>query len=332
MPTAEKHIRDILAVAIGYSEKEKALVVFDARCALAAALTESYRRCLPGAVFIDFDATSPSAILAAFKELRPLDLVVLIQSTNFRLEEYRVRVELFNRSLKVIEHPHLANMKDAEAPYYIDALAYDPDYYRTTGRALKKRLDTAHEGVVTGDGEHLVFTSGFEPAKLNIGDYAGMKNIGGQFPIGEVFSEARDLRSVSGRVRIFAFGDTSFKVDKPDKPITIVVREGRLVEALDPTEEFERVLSNIRADEGEVWVRELGFGMNRAFTRERIVSDVGTYERMCGVHLSLGAKHAIYKKAGFTRKEARHHVDVFTVTDTVALDAAIVYRDGKWMV
>ena len=157
-----------------------------------------------------------------------------------------------------------------------------------------------------------------------------MKNVGGQFPIGEVFTEARDLESVNGRVRVFAFGDTSFAVNKPEKPITLTVKKGRVTDAADPTSEFEQVLANIRADEGQVWLRELGFGMNRAFTPERIVSDVGTYERMCGVHLSLGAKHSVYKKPNFTRSAARHHVDVFVVTESVTLDDTVVYQHGAW--
>ena len=92
------------------------------------------------------------------------------------------------------------------------------------------------------------------------------------------------------------------------------------------------VLDIIRADEGEVWVRELGFGMNRAFTRERRVDDIGTYERMCGIHLSLGAKHGVYPKPGFKRKDARYHIDVFAVTDAVYLGDERVYADGAWTV
>ena len=80
------------------------------------------------------------------------------------------------------------------------------------------------------------------------------------------------------------------------------------------------------------WVRELGFGMNRAFSRERRVDDIGTYERMCGIHLSLGAKHGVYAKPGFKRKDARYHVDVFAVTDAVYLDDELVYKDGGWCI
>jgi aminopeptidase len=328
---AETHVRDILSLAIGHAH-QRAVVVSDRRCDLALALTEAYRRCLPDARFIDFDASSPAAVLAAFEPLEPSDLVVLIQSTNFRLEAYRIRVELFKRGLKVIEHPHLARMPGAQALYYLESLAYDPAYFRGVGAALKQRIDRAAGGVVDSGGERLVFASPFEPAKLNVGDYSEMKNVGGQFPIGEVFTEARDLESVNGRVRIFVFGDTSFGVNKPEQPITLVVTKGRVTEALDSTPEFDQVLANIRADEGEVWVRELGFGMNRAFTRDRTVNDIGTYERMCGIHLSLGAKHGVYGKPNFKRGDGRHHVDIFAVTEAVYLDDELVYRNGAWQV
>lgn len=328
--SAEKNLRDILSLAIEHQHPQAALVVADAQCDLAIALTKAYRSCLPTARFIDFDAVSPEEILAAIDLLSPGDLVVLVQSTSFRLEAYRIRIELFKRTLKVIEHPHLSRMPGIEALYYIDALAYDPAYYRAIGHALKERIDQAQSGMLDSGNERLVFASAFEPAKLNVGDYRGMKNVGGQFPIGEVFTEAQDLESVNGRVRIFIFGDTSFAVNRPEKPITLAITKGRVVQVFDSTPEFDQVLANIRADEGEIWVRELGFGMNRALTQNRTVSDIGTYERMCGIHLSLGAKHGLYNKPHIRRATARHHVDVFAVTEAVYLDDHVVYQNGAW--
>jgi aminopeptidase len=330
---AEAHLRDVLAIAIGHGPAHAALVVFDARCDLARALTEGYRRNLPHATFIDFDSVEPPDVLDSFKRLAPLDLVVLIQSTSFRLEAFRIRVELFKLGLKVIEHVHLARMPGTQGEHYIEALAYDPAYYRGVGKALKERIDAASSATVySGAADPLLFDSPLESAKLNVGDYSGMNNIGGQFPIGEVFTEARDLEAVNGRVRVHVFGDTSFTVNRPATPITLEIKRGRVVGTLDATPEFERVLESIRADEGEVWLRELGFGMNRSFTRERLVNDIGTYERMCGIHLSLGAKHGVYPKPGFKRKDARYHVDVFAVTEAVYLDEELVYRDGGWQV
>ncbi|MRW83107.1 hypothetical protein GJ698_03255 [Pseudoduganella sp. FT26W] len=329
--TAERNLRDTLTIAIEHRAPHAALIVHDTRTDLNRALTEAYRRVVPDAQFIDFDSTAPDAILATFARLNAGDLVVLIQSGSFRMDAYRIRIELFKRGLKVIEHVHLSRMPDQQGLHYIDSLAYDPAYYRGVGHALKARIDQAQHGVVdTGNGERLVFASPFESAKLNIGDYSGMTNIGGQFPLGEVFTEAQDLEAVSGRARIFVFGDTKFLVNKPAAPITIIVDKGRVVGAENSTPAFDEMLSIIREHEGEVWLRELGFGMNRAFSRDCFVDDIGTYERMCGIHLSLGAKHGVYTKPQLKRKDARYHIDVFAVTEGVYLDDQLIYRDGAW--
>jgi hypothetical protein len=331
--TAERNLRDTLAIAIEHRAPHAALIVHDTRTDLNRALTEAYHRVAPDAQFIDFDSAAPDAILATFARLNAGDLVVLIQSGSFRMDAYRIRIELFKRGLKVIEHVHLSRMPGEQGLHYIDSLAYDPAYYRGVGHALKARIDQARHGVVdTGNGERLVFASPFESAKLNIGDYSGMTNIGGQFPLGEVFTEAQDLEAVSGRARIFVFGDTKFLVNKPEAPITIIVEKGRVVGAENSTPAFDEMLSIIREHEGEVWLRELGFGMNRAFSRDCFVDDIGTYERMCGIHLSLGAKHGVYTKPQLKRKDARYHIDVFAVTEGVYLDDELIYRDGAWQV
>ena len=326
---AEKNLRDILTLSVQHTQS--ALVVWDGQCELSIALCTAYRRCLPDATFVDFDSVSPETIRAAFERLVPGDLVVLIQSTSFRLDAFRIRVELFKLGLKVIEHPHLSRMPGKEALIYIDSLAYDPAYFRGVGHALKARIDAAQTGVIDSFGARLIFSEGFEPAKLNVGDYSQMHNVGGQFPIGEVFTESLDLEALNGRVRISIFGDTRFSVNKPVQPITLIVDQGRVSGTVDSTPEFDLVLEQIRCEEGEVWVRELGLGLNRAFTQDRLVSDIGTYERMCGVHLSLGAKHGSYNKPQIKKSAARFHVDVFALTDTVTLDDEVIYRDGAWL-
>ncbi len=331
--TAATHLKQVVENCFSHTPAQRAIVVFDLRSDLSMALTTAYRQCLPDAEFIDFDTHSAEHVMARLNALQPADLVVLVQTTNFRMDAYRVRVELFKRDLKVIEHPHLGRMPAEQALLYIDSLAYDSHYYRGTGRGLKQLIDNAPFAVVdSGEGAKLVYDSPFEDAKLNIGDYSGMKNWGGQFPIGEVFTEAKDLEAVSGKVRIFVFGDTSFSVNKPAHPITLIVERGQVVDVLDSTPEFDEVIAKIRQDEQVVWVRELGFGLNRSFNQERTVSDIGTYERMCGIHLSLGAKHGIYGKPNFKRGDGKYHVDVFAVTESVHLGEQLVYQDGAWIV
>jgi aminopeptidase len=332
MNQLEKNIGDILTHSFNHSDQQKSLIVSDSQSELAKTLTTAYRACLPSAQFIDFDSTQPETILAAFENYQAGDLVILIQSTSFRLNEFRIRVELFKRGLKVIEHPHLGRMTGKEAEYYIDALAYDPDYYRKVGRALKSKVDQCSVAIVDSGGEKLVYEGGLESAKLNIGDYSDMPNIGGQFPIGEVFTEAKDLEKVNGSVRIFAFGDGQFKVHVPPTPITLVIEKGQIIDTKNSTPDFDNILSQIQERDKALWVRELGFGMNQSFTKDRIVSDIGTYERMCGIHLSLGNKHAIYKKPNFKQRTPGFHLDVFAVTENVTLDNQIIYQNGSWIV
>ncbi len=330
---AARHVKDIVTICAEHSPHHKAVVVFDNQCELAQLLTAAYRTALPEATFIDFDNVSPDDVLKVFATLQPRDLVVLVQSSSFRLVAFRIRVELFKRSIKVIEHPHLADILAPEIQAYIDSLAYDPSYYRILGPALKKHIDNAQSATIdSGNGEHLVCSGPLEPAKLNIGDYSGMHNIGGQFPIGEVFTEAKDLTQLNGRVRIFVFGDTQFRVAAVEQPITMVVEKGRVVDAVDSNDEFDRVLEQIRTDEKEVWIRELGLGLNPAFTQTRRVTAIGTYERMCGIHLSLGRKHGVYDKPEFRRKDGKYHVDVFAVTEKVLLDDRVIFQNGAWVV
>ena len=129
---ASAHLGAILATVFEHApgSGHAALVVADAGTALARALTAAYRRNLPDARFIDFDSTAAADVLAAFAALAPGDLVVLVQSTNFRLDGFRLRVELFKLGLKVIEHLHLDRMPGIQGSYYIAGLADDPAYYR----------------------------------------------------------------------------------------------------------------------------------------------------------------------------------------------------------
>lgn len=327
-----KNIHDILFIAIGHEKEKRALVISDHQSELSKLITSAYLECLPKAQYLDFDKEPSERILQSFDQMDAGDLVVLIQSTSFRLNAFRIRVELFKRGLKVIEHPHLGRMNGNEIVYYIDSLAYDPGYYRVVGPALKAHIDKASSATLDSGGEFLIYNSAFESAKLNTGDYSNQNNVGGQFPIGEVFTEPKDLEKVNGRVRIAVFGDTNFCVNKPKKPMTLVIERGRITSIIDSTPEFDEVIAKIREREGEIWIRELGFGMNKAFTSERTVSDIGTYERMCGIHLSLGVKHGVYKKPNFKQRDGGFHVDVFPVTHIVKLDEEIVYQNGAWTV
>lgn len=330
--TACSNIESIVRIALAHPADRAALLVFDHESPLARLLSSAYASALPDARAIEFSETNSEEVLRAAEDLPRGALVVLVESSRFPLAAHRFRVELFERGLKVIEHPHLGRILDGEMAAYVDSLAYDATYYRTVGSALKARIDRASGAKLVGASGALVYGGPLEPAKLNLGDYTGQANAGGQFPIGEVFTEARDLASVSGTVELFAFGAADFSVNAPPTPIRLSVESGRAVATESAPPAFEAILAEIREGEGEVWLRELGFGLNRAFTRERRVSDVGSYERMCGIHLSLGAKHAIYAKSGFSKRKVKYHVNIFAAVDHAEIDGETVYAYGKYVI
>src|SRR3954467_1271115 len=93
LPAACIHVHDILSHAIEHTPNRAALVVADGNSDLACILAEAYRQCLPDAVQLSFDSVPAAQILDAIAALSPGSLVVLIQSTSFRLGEFRIRVE-----------------------------------------------------------------------------------------------------------------------------------------------------------------------------------------------------------------------------------------------
>jgi len=330
---ASQNITDLLRDVFLHDDHSTALVIYDLSSPLSVVLTDAYRKALPKGLFINFDDTDTEVIMSQLEALKSGDFVTLVQSKSFRLSAYRIRIELFKKKIKVAEHPHLGRMsRDDEVKHYVNALAYDKQYYHHTGHTLKNMLQVASGAVVHSGDEKLIYRDGFEDPKINIGDYREMNNTGGQFPLGEVFTEAKELRSLNGRTKIMAFGDINYNVNVPPHSITITIENGQLVKTENTTEEFEAVLDMIKEEENVVWVRELGLGLNRAFSKDKHVSDMGTFERMCGLHLSLGAKHGIYAKEGMKRNSGKFHIDVMIDTSTFDIDDNVVFDGDMWVI
>lgn len=332
MELAERAIKntgDILTHAIEHSDAHKALLIFDTDSELSTVLSNAYKAQIPEEGWIDFNTSTAEDIIERVNALSPKDLVVLVQSTNFRLNEFRFRIELFKRELKTVEHSHLNRMSGAEIPRYIETLAYDPAYYRTRGRALKEKIDTCSRIIVECPGTKLVYDTPFEPTKLNIGDYREMQNVGGTYPIGEVFSEPKDLERVSGEVKLFAFAGNDHLLQEYE-PFTATIENG-ILSAPDAPEAFKDILNMIE-ESSPVLVREFGLGLNPAIGRGRTISDVTAFERMLGMHMSLGVKHSIYKKPGLPRKTAGYHIDVFLDLERIKIDDEIIYENGDFTI
>lgn len=320
---AAGHIRDILAGAIKRAPSERVVVIYDLQSGLSKIMADAYREAIPDGQFIDFAETDAASILKLIDELSPGDVFVLVQSNSFRLNEFRIRIELFKRKLKCIEHVHLNRMAEDQYATWVDALAFDQNYLQTKGHGLKAVLDQASTVKIIGKDSELVWEGGMEEAKLNIGDYTGMENIGGTYPIGEVFTEARDLSKVNGSFRIYAFAGDDFNV-RFFEPFLVTVVDGILIPGEDAPEEFKKIMDLIRAEE-RVLVRELGVGMNRAISRKTPVNDITAFERVLGLHMSIGEKHGVYKKPGLIPTKTRYHVDVFPAFERLEIDGKVVF-------
>ena len=328
---AEKNLRDIVTLAIEKKPGEKALVVYDTQYGLTGILVEAYRRVLPDAKFVDFDKSPKEDIIALFDEMRERDLVVLIQSSNFLLDAFRIRLHLFQKKLKVIEHVHLHRNSEPVWDVYINALAYDPGWYRVVGPKLRAKLENCQELRIEGGGAVLTITGGLEPPKPNLGDYTGMENIGGTFPIGEVFTESRDFSKMNGSFMIYAYAGGDFCVNMHE-PFRVDVTNGIVTGfAEDAPKSFVDIVETIKQYERPL-IREIGFGLNRAITKDRYLEDITAFERILGMHLSLGEKHSVYKKSDITTHKTKFHVDLFPYVDKVLADGEVIFENGKYLV
>lgn len=331
IPLATKHIGDILTLSIKHQPPEKALVVFDTHYGLTELITEAYRRALPDAQFINFDSVSKEEIIARFDALGPNDLVVLIQSTNFRLDDFRIRLHLFSKKLKVIEHVHLSRNTEDVWDVYVNALEYDPEWYPKIGPRLAAKLAPCQKLEIFAGDAQLVVTGGLESPKPNLGDYSTMENIGGTFPIGEVFTESRDFSQMNGSFVIYAYAGGDFCVSMHE-PFRVDVTGG-IVTGWGPNapQSFIDIIAMIKQYERPL-IREIGFGLNRAITRDRYVQDITAFERILGQHLSLGEKHSVFKKDDIRTAKTKFHVDLFPLADKILADGDVIFENGKYTV
>jgi len=327
---ATKNIRDILDLSIKFEHGNKALVIYDTNNGLTNILAAVYRQALPEAKFVDFDTVDKQIIMAEFSELQPNDLVVMVQSSNFRLDDFRIRIHLFSKKLKVIEHMHLYRNDPSVWDVYVHALEYDTDWLHTVSAKVKQQLQTAQEFKIVSLDRELIVTGGLEIPKLNIGDYTGMQNIGGTFPIGELFTEAKDFASMHGSFYVYAFAGQDFSISMHE-PFRVDVEQGLVVGFGDNAPSgFIEILELVKSFERPL-IREIGFGLNRAITRERYLADITAFERIHGMHVSLGEKHSVFKKPGIKTNKSKFHVDLFPVVDSAGADGKMIFADGQYV-
>ncbi len=277
-------------------------------------------------------------------------IVILVQSTNFRLSTFRIRLELFHLGIDVVEFNHLAYIPESEFHTFTTSLSYQTDEYTRIENIFRELIDQNNQKDVINqelplnnsktnlgttriqsvNGEFLIFWA-LENIRGNTGDYTNVVNKGGTFPIGEIFTESIDLNSVNGKCLIESYPNENFSVEHCI-PFELIIENGRVLPSLDFPAPFAKLYNWIIQYEWEVMVRELGMGLNKAITTMTPLSDINFYERKIWVHLSLGKKHGIYGKKLPKTEIQRFHIDVFLALDSVYIGEQKVYENGNWTV
>ncbi len=262
-------------------------------------------------------------------------IVILVQSTNFRLSTFRIRLELFNIGIHVVEFNHLAYIPESEFTTFTTSLSYQSDEYVRQEWVIRGLIEKNNEAlgntrIQSVNGEFLTFWS-LEKIRGNTGDYTSTINKWGTFPLGEVFTESVELSSLNGRCLIESYPREDFSVDHCT-PFELVIENGRALPSADFPAPFAKLYNWIVEYEWEVMVRELGMWLNTAITTATPLSDINFYERKIGVHLSLGKKHGIYGKKIPKTMIQRFHIDVFIALEWVYIGEQRVYEDGIWTI
>lgn len=312
---------------------EAQILLYDRQCELASLLADAYSANMPHAEKIDFDDEKPEELREKLLSMPSGSSVVLVQSSNFRLDDFRIRLQLFNAGIGCLEHAHLKYFGPDEHETYVNALEYRGDYYQSFGGVLAEKLENAKEIKILSKNGSVLSFGPMEECKINHGVFWKQKNRGGAALCGEVFTEAKDFSSVNGELMVAAYPGTDWKM-VPCEPFKVKITESILTcdDPKCPPPFREHVLDVIAASEdGEVMIREAGFGLNPAISHANPLSDVSAFERMAGFHISLGKKHPVYRKKLAKSIVQRYHMDVFSDLDQILIDEEVVYRDGAYV-
>lgn len=256
-------------------------------------------------------------------------IVILVQSTNFRLSTFRIRLELFHRGIHVVEFNHLAYIPEKEFSTFTSSLSYNtPEYVRLQDLVGSYVTSAQNTRVQSVNGDIITFWP-LEKIRGNTGDYSQVENKGWTFPIGEIFTEAKDLASLNGKCLVEAYPNEDFSVAHGIEPFLLTIENGRVLPSNNFPPGFAKLYNWIVQFEWEVMVRELGMGINPHITSVSPLSDINFHERKTWVHLSLGKKHGIYGKKLPKTEIQRFHIDVFIALDKVYIGDELIFDNGK---
>lgn len=335
---AKLNAKNILINNYKIESQTKVMIIYDDDSRLGLTLKNGFEKALEELdnefELVDFNKIEAEKILENLENnYDDKDVVVLIQSTSFRVSKYRWRNELCDRGFKVVEFGHLKNM-DEEIEAFVESITDDFEHYEKISKKLVEKIGKAKEiKIISTDGSELKYSGPMDKCMRNTGALWEQTNWSTRYPIGEVISESLDLKTLNGEFLGYAYPSTKI-ITTYCEPFKCVVKDGFLISNQGP-EEFQKIIEMIKTENerGDVYVREFGLGLNRHIKRDTKLSDPLAYERVEGLHFSLGMKHGMYQKKlvkEFGKKfYQRYHIDLYVDIKEMYMDDVLVYTIEK---
>lgn len=313
---------------------EKKVLVYDLNSPLSKKLSKAYLENfdnLNNSESIEYKEENKEKIKEKLLSLNEWDTVILIQSTNFRLDNFRIRLNLHNAWIWCLEHNHLAYIKDDQHEIYADVISYKTPYFDKISAWLKEKSDKAQSMTFQcNDWSVLKIEWWFEDMKQNTWNYE-WKRRWWTFPIWENFTEAKDFAKVNWELSIYCYPDPDLQIETC-KPFKIKIKES-FITCNDENcpENFRKILDKIENwEDWKVIMRELWFWLNPMLSRDRQLSDVNAFERIAGFHISLWMKHNIYRFKFPKEKVQRYHIDIFPDIKRIFIDGDLIFEDENY--
>lgn len=333
------HAKNMLIHNYKITSENRVLILFDTVTQLSGLLKDAFESaCVDLKInfeVIDFYSIDSQELMDNINtNYKEDDLVILCQSSSFRVSKFRWRNELCAKGLKVLEFGHLDRIELEEYNTYIDSLTYDYPHYEKLNAKLVPMIERANSiTILSENGSKAMYEGKMDKIILNDGNFEGHTNFGSRFPIGEIVSEGLELSSLNGELEVYAFPNLNIATTFV-KPFTIKIKDGLVVSHNGP-KDFSDIVDMIKTEhpEGKVYVREFGIGTNRYIPRMSRMGDPIAYERQEGLHFSLGMKHGIYQKKLWPKYGKkffqRYHIDVYVNMDKMFIDSELVYEKDK---
>ena len=98
-------------------------------------------------------------------------IVILVQSSNFRLSTFRIRLELFHRGVHVVEHNHLSYIPESQFETFIQSHAYRTPYYISEFERLSAIAQSTSGLKIYSNTGEILEVGEIEAMRGNTGDY-----------------------------------------------------------------------------------------------------------------------------------------------------------------